>query len=116
YWINWMTERHGLAEIGYTAIDTFTLPVIIVQETSGGGNYVTHPQLNDAVQELENADAALDARITALENFDYSELIPQSLLDDVAANKEAIEDHAELIDEAQDAILALEDDLAAHKA
>ncbi len=113
YWINFMTERHELVDIAYTDFEPFVLPVVVAESTANG-DFVTHPQLADAVQDLEDADEALNVRITALENFDYSDLIPQSLIDDVAANKADIIEHAELIDEAQDAIIQTENDLASH--
>lgn len=112
-WIAWMTDEFGLIDIPYTDYDMYVVPTVVLPDTANG-DYVTHAQLDDQVQILENADQALSDRITALEEFDYSSLIPQELLDQVAENTAEIADIQADLDELIDAVIAVESGLAAH--
>lgn len=112
-WITFMIERHQLEDIPLTDFDQFEIPITVIQDTVGG-NYVTYPELNVAVNTLESVDDALDARITALENYDYSSLIPQSLLDDVAEALSNSEDNASAISTINGILSTLSTNLTNH--
>lgn len=112
-WIEYFKDKYNLEEIPWVDTDIYILPQVLPGQDPGSG-YVTHADLAAEVSDLEAADAALEERIKALEEYDYSSLIPQELLDDVEQLKSDVHGIGEDLETLQGSVLSNQSSLSSH--
>lgn len=116
YWIEYFKTKYALFDTPYVNTDIFDIPITLPGNNNGGGDFATVADLADLRADMNAVDSALSDRITALEEFDYSGIIPQSLLADVGQLKTTSEEHQEsiasLIEDLEAVITALNQHIA----
>jgi hypothetical protein len=92
YWIEHFKIKYALFDFTFIDQDIYSLPVVLPGDTPQG-NYATITDLEILRTQTHNVDIELAVRIQALEEFDYSALIPQSLINDVSFAKTKVNEH-----------------------
>lgn len=97
YWIEHFKTKYALFDVEWVDEDLYSLPIAVPGGNPGVGDWATNSALELVRSELAATDTELTERILALEQFDYSDLIPESLTSDVAYSKNKVDEHTTAI-------------------